>query len=58
MGLAEPMSFALELDVGYGEALLCERVNHHLRLAGRHNFVVEALEEDDGAGELVSVVDG
>ena len=41
-----------------GDALGRQRLDDHLGLAGRHDPVLEALQQDDRAGEPVGVVDG
>src|SRR5581483_1634505 len=56
--LAEAVVLALEGDQGAGKALGVHRLEHRLGLLGRDDTVVETLEEGDGAGEAVGVVDG
>mmetsp|Transcript_14198 Transcript_14198/g.44325 ORF Transcript_14198/g.44325 Transcript_14198/m.44325 type:complete len:246 (+) Transcript_14198:94-831(+) len=41
-----------------GDAPRLEGRVHRLRLAGRHDPVLRALQEQDGAGELLGVLDG
>ena len=43
--LAEPVTLALERDVGVRNALALEHFHHHLRLARQHDLVVEPLQE-------------
>ena len=43
--------------VGHGDALLLERVDDHLGLVRRDDFVLEALEDDHRRLEAVEMVD-
>src|SRR5205085_3341744 len=57
LGLAEAVLLALECDVGDGQTLPAERLDHQLGLVRRDAFVFEALKEDDGAREAFGEVD-
>src|SRR6266508_239474 len=57
LGPAEAVLLALEGQVGVGDALQVEGARHLLGLAGRHHGVLQALQQDHRAGELVGVVD-
>src|SRR5919108_217038 len=56
-GPAEAVLLALEREVGDGQALLLERLDHQLGLVGRHDLVLEPLEEDHRAVEAVDEVE-
>src|ERR1700749_4969813 len=45
LALAEAVALALEREVRVRDALLVERGDHHLRLARRHDLVVEPLQQ-------------
>src|SRR5438477_79271 len=55
--LPEPMLLPLEKDVGVGQVVSPARLDEALRLVGRNDHVLVALEEDDGAPHLVREVD-
>src|SRR5438128_1375783 len=57
LGAAEAVLLPLEGDVGDRQALRAQRGDHLLRLVGRHDAVLEALEEDDRAIEPPGEVD-
>ncbi len=51
------MLFSLEGDVGRGNALGADGLEHPLRLVRRHDLVLQPLEQDQGTGQPVGVVD-
>lgn len=55
--LAKTVLFPFEGEIGNGHALLPQRINDQLRLVGRDDFILESLEDDEGFGEAVQMVD-
>ena len=51
------MPLALEREVGVRDPVGLEGRDDRLGLVGRHDLVVEALQDQDRAGDLVEVVD-
>lgn len=41
------MPFAFVKTVSHGNTLFTKSIHHHLRLSGRHDFIVLSLEKDD-----------
>ena len=56
--LAEAVLLALKRDVGNGQALLPQRIDHPLGLVGRHDLVLQTLEKNNRTGEPVDGMDG
>src|SRR5215211_6242044 len=56
--LPEAVALALEGEVGEGDTIAAQRVDHDLRLRRRHDLVVEALQEDHGGPQPVGVCRG
>src|SRR6202165_5059178 len=54
---AEPVLLALEGDVGHRQPLLAERRNDEFSLVGRHDLVLQPLEEDHGRRDPIDGVD-
>ena len=52
------MLLAGERQIGAGDALAPHRVKHQLRLVGRDDAVFQPLQQNDGAGQAVGLVDG
>src|SRR5262245_55196489 len=50
---AESVLLAFECQIGHRQPLVADRVRHHLGLVGRHDLVLESLEEDEWTGETV-----
>ena len=58
VGAAEPVALALEREVGVRDAVGREGRDDGLGLAGRHDPILEALEDEHRARDLVEVMDG
>src|SRR5450759_5832574 len=58
LGFTEAVLLAGKGQVGHGDALGLEGGEHALSLGGRHDPVLQALQQDDRRGEPVDVVDG
>jgi len=52
------MLFTFEQEEGDGESLFADGIGHLFGLVGGDDPVFETLEEDDGTGETVGVMDG
>ena len=57
-GIAESVLLARISDVGTGDSCLLEGREHHLRLVGRHDRVIEPLQEQHRAAHLIDEVHG
>src|SRR6266508_5209458 len=56
--LTEAVALSLEGDVRVRDTALSERLDDHLGLCRRHDLVVEPLQQQQGSGERVGLVDG
>ena len=53
----KPCCSPFEGDVGHRDAFLPQCCDHQFGLRWRHDLVLQALEEDDGAVQAVDVMD-
>src|SRR5882724_856764 len=57
LGLAKPVLLASERKIRNRNPFRTQRLNHSLRLVGRHHFVLESLEEDHRTRQSLREID-
>jgi hypothetical protein len=58
VGAAQAVALAGESEFGDGDGVLSECRDDRLGLLGGHHLVVEAVNDKDGVGDLVGIVEG